>query len=315
MKLKYAIVACNDNRAYLHFWPMVYSAWTRINVVPYLVLIANKTPDDLQHKDNIVCFSPLQTINNETVSTIWTAQTIRIYYPSILSCLDLDMAKDGILISDMDILPLNHAFFHESIQKHADNTFFCYRDVLRSEDMIPICYNVASQNVWRAVNKVTNLVEVRETMIDLYQKTNNRWTTDQETLWKMAQVYPQFESRTDDLDPKFTRLDRADIQDGKEPTDNQIMYGDFHMLRPADEHSEQNRKLFERYAMGPTTRNMIQNGIKEVSNDPVATSYEVYFTAFSIVLFLLIIVVMIMYTRQMVKRTTRAEQSLFHFTL
>jgi len=261
MKLDIAIMACNENRMYLDFWPLVHHAWTKLNVVPKMIFVGYEIPIDVPFRDDIILFEPL-----ENVSTIWTAQVIRIFYPALMQ------TQNGVIISDMDIVPMNYDYFHKSIESVTTDTFFCYRDVLRHENMLPICYNVASPKVWSSVSIVRNIQDIRNRLSELHKITGDHWCTDQYELLKYVERAQKeglkFIGKSDETRPCFSRLDRIDpiVKDFKIPDSNNI-YCDFHMLRPQSEFSEQNQKLFDTFfkqdAIPTTTENIVPHTIQK----------------------------------------------------
>ena len=60
----------------------------------------------LEYKDNIILFN---TIPN--VSTSFISQYIRILYPCILNY------ENGIMITDIDMLPMNRTYYTEHVER------------------------------------------------------------------------------------------------------------------------------------------------------------------------------------------------------
>jgi len=241
MKLKTALTACNENPMYLDFWPQVHYAWTHLQVRPIMVLVADRIPDHIEYPNDIVLFKPL----GPNISTAWTAQVVRIFYPSLIE------TKDAVIISDIDMVPMNKDFFHNAIKNVRDDTFFCYRDVLRNEDMLPICYNAATQKTWQRMNLVSDIQQLRQAMIQLYNTSEDRWTTDQEELLRLVleaqKLGMPFIGKQDDEDPKFYRLDRENKSLLSGAPYGAVPYSDFHMLRPQSTFRDKNAELFTKF--------------------------------------------------------------------
>lgn len=244
MRLGCALVGCDENPVYLDFWPLVHEAWSRIGVVIKMVLIAPRLPIGIAYPHDVIVFEPLPQI-----PTAWTAQVVRIFYPALLS------TRNAVIITDMDMAPMSRTYFHDALAPIESETFFCYRDILRHEGMLPICYNAARPRVWARVTGATTLAQVRQQMISLYQE-NSRWTTDQEELLRLVlSSGVPFVGKQDNTPPNFLRLDRADkeVMDETGPEPEPGNYCDFHMLRPPSRHYERNRALFERLAEAPVS--------------------------------------------------------------
>ena len=102
MKLDCVLTAVNENKLYLDFIPIFIKTWNKLypDVDVKIVLIAKDIPEDLiLYKNNIILFNPI-----EDVLTSFTSQFIRLLYPCILDY------KNGVLITDMDMLPMNSTY-------------------------------------------------------------------------------------------------------------------------------------------------------------------------------------------------------------
>ena len=99
MKLDCVLTATNEKKIYLDFVPIFIKTWNKLypDVDVLIILIAESIPDDLLiYKKNIKLFNPIQN-----VLTSFTAQFIRLLYPCLLNY------ENGVLITDMDMLPMN----------------------------------------------------------------------------------------------------------------------------------------------------------------------------------------------------------------
>ena len=117
MKLDCILTAVNENTLYLEFIPIFIKTWNKLypNVDVKIILIAKKIPEEyLCYKDNIILFEPI-----ENVLTSLTSQFIRLLYPCILNY------DNGVMITDMDMLPMNRSYYTENI-KPFDNSKFIY---------------------------------------------------------------------------------------------------------------------------------------------------------------------------------------------
>uniref|UniRef100_A0A6C0D5N8 Glycosyltransferase n=1 Tax=viral metagenome TaxID=1070528 RepID=A0A6C0D5N8_9ZZZZ len=236
MKIGTILTATDLNPLYSDFIPIFIKAWNKIvptaNVI--IILIANSIPDELiQYKNNIKLFNPMPNISNSFVS-----QCIRILYPRQVE------SNDGVLISDIDMIPLNKKYYVDSIKDIDNSTFISYRDVLGSEQ-IAICYNVATPEIWKSLigNEDTKLL--LENWYPAYNGISGGkgWYTDQE---KLAEYYKKYNGNKIMLNDKltgFNRLDRIDNIKISEKLKNHIysgVYSDYHCMRPYQEFKELN---------------------------------------------------------------------------
>ena len=164
MKIQYCIVASDLNNLYYDFFPLVKKFWNKINIKVFLILISDFIPENLQpFKENILLFPPIPNI-----PTAFIAQNIRILYPCIFpNCCD---KEDGIILSDMDLIPLNYNYFHTTaIDYDPETIFLVYRNVIEHEKEYPICFCLASQKVWCDIFPfIKNENDIRTTLNDWY---------------------------------------------------------------------------------------------------------------------------------------------------
>jgi len=115
MKLDCVLTAVNDSRLYLDFVPSFIKTWNKLypDVDVKIIFISKNIPDDLLvYKENIILFEPI-----DNILTSFTAQFIRLLYLYILNY------TDGVLITDIDILPMNRTYYTEHIKPYDNNKF------------------------------------------------------------------------------------------------------------------------------------------------------------------------------------------------
>ncbi len=209
-----------------------------------VVYVATELPEHLRGVPNIVLFQPIKG-----ALSAFVAQSVRLVYPCLMDC------ADGILISDIDMIPLRKEYFTEPIANIPDNKFVSYRDVMLHLNEIAICYNVASPQTWREVMKVHSLDTARD-RIAIWSKVTTSagkegtagWSLDQKVLYASVIRWGHNPFRVcmlSDSVTKFRRLDRS-CTDSKRQ--NAIMYhliragyySDFHMQRPWEVSSDNN---------------------------------------------------------------------------
>jgi len=291
---KTVIVSSNLNELYIDFWEMVYKSWKHIGINPILILILNKhetVQGSLMYKENIIPFYVKNGMN-----TAFVSQCIRLLYPAILKKFNNEMNEinknsnnemnemnemnennqnsihDLILISDMDIIPMNKNYFtipiNDSI-KNPDTHFYIYRsNILKESKQIAMCYNAGSEYTWGKLFGINNLEDIYTRLDQWYNSIEysgihggKGWSFDQEILYKVIyhndvngehnNFRPNVIELTDDSQ-KFNRLDREQLQFllyysnyYKEPTGvvrtqfsiifeniGTGKYSDYHMLRP-----------------------------------------------------------------------------------
>jgi hypothetical protein len=217
MKLDTCLVACDLNGNYTDFVPLVFKLWKNIvKVKVKLVLISEYIPSVLDpFKDDIILFRPI-----ENIPTAFQAQCIRVLYPSLLE------SKNGIIISDMDLIPLNSDYYNKNIESYSNESFIVYRNVIDEYFQYPICFCAATPNTWKEIFKVESEDDIRHILKYWYSLTTDYsissansvgWALDQIMLFK----YLSTESAKDkvillkDEDTGFKRLDRSELKEIK----------------------------------------------------------------------------------------------------
>ena len=188
MKLSCVLVACNENTKYLDFWPAVKEAWWKIVHLPcIMVYVGESLPKHLE-KDPAVRF--FKAIPGWPTAT--QAQCIRLLYPALLG------GDDAVMISDMDMIPLQRAFFTEGFQSFNRNQFVSLRGIDETEKQIYMCYVGATPRIWGELFSVTNENDVRNRLIELSQRYpadgkhgGQGWCSDQLELYEKVELWQQ----------------------------------------------------------------------------------------------------------------------------
>ena len=250
MILECVLTAVNENKLYLDFVPIFIKTWNKLypNVDVKIILIAKKIPEYLLcYKSNIILFEPIKN-----VLTSFTSQFIRLLYPCILNY------ENGILITDMDMLPMNRSYYNENIKSYDNNKFIYYRGNICFEDkQIAMCYNIATPKIWKNIFEITSLEDIRNKINYIYHNNNIKegsgntgWCIDQLTLYNKVLNWNKKTNNFVCLNENrtgFKRLDRTRFNINDKSIINNITagnYSDYHCYRPMSEYSEINWKIF-----------------------------------------------------------------------
>jgi len=251
MKLDCVLTAVNENKLYLDFIPIFIKTWNKLypEVDVKVVLIANDIPEDLiLYKNNIILFNPI-----EGVLTSFTSQFIRLLYPCILDY------KNGVLITDMDMLPMNSTYYTRNIVEFDNNKFIYYRDNICFEyKQIAMCYNIATPKIWKDIFKVNSINDIANVIKETFTKNiikeghgNTGWCTDQITLYNKVMEWNKKTNNFIRLKEKqtlFKRLDRNTFDISNVNIRNNITsgkYTDYHCYRPMSKYSKINWEIFD----------------------------------------------------------------------
>ena len=244
MKIDLSLVASDLNTDYLDFFPLVLKTWKNIVGIDIkLILISMQIPENLiDYKYNIILFKPI-----ENIPTAFQAQCIRILYPCILN--------NNIIISDMDLIPLNKTYYVDNIKNLSDDSFVIYRNVLEDINQYPICFCAANSSIWKKIFNINTEEDIREIMKHWYSqipendyKISNPyslgWALDQLQLFYSVNKWNKNIIKLNDKETVFNRLDRCDIEyikSNKELIKNNInkgIYSDFHLPKPYNKYKE-----------------------------------------------------------------------------
>jgi len=251
MKLDCVLTAVNDNKLYLDFVPIFIKTWNklypRVNVK--IILIAHEIPENLiVYQNNIILFNPI-----DNISTAFISQYIRLLYPAILNY------ENGIMISDIDILPMNRTYYTENINNFSNDKFIYLRDVLMDNyNQIAMCYNVATNKLWGDIFEIKSLEDIRRTLTDKFNNIHYvdghgsfGWSTDQIDLYNNLMKWNTITNNLiilNDNSTGFCRLDRDEFTLDDINIVNNIkngIYTDYHCYRPFKDYEYINSKIYE----------------------------------------------------------------------
>ena len=209
MKLACVLTSCTIDQPYYGCLPLFIQTWRKLypEVKVKVVFIHETLPAELEpYREHLIHFPPLLDVPIK-----FTSQYIRLLYPAVLN------EEGGVMITDVDLLPMNRRIFNDSIRHVADNAFvsdkepyqhlvrwfqtFADDNVTELREMerrtgilkqIPIAYNVASSRVWGDVFGVRTAEDVSEKLISVYEKyrgKTNVWFIDQKDLHQAVKAW------------------------------------------------------------------------------------------------------------------------------
>lgn len=238
MKLGTILTATDLNPLYTEFIPAFIDTWSAL--VPEadicIVLIADAIPENLQpYARHLTLMPPVPG-----VATAFQAQCIRLLHPRDIT------RNEGVLITDMDMLPLNRAYYVNSIATAPEDAFVIYRmGVLHQQ--YPMCYNIAHPATWRSV---FGHIPSAELIASWWNPTftggagGPGWYTDQIRLYDAVNAWSGPKVGLRDMQTRFKRLDRSQsFTRHLDHTCMQVkigMYSDYHALRPYNQHKATN---------------------------------------------------------------------------
>jgi len=235
MKLSCVLVACNENTKYLDFWPAVKEAWWKIAHLPcIMVYVGESLPNHLRQDPAVKFFKAVPGWPTAT-----QAQCIRLLYPALLG------GNDAVMISDMDMIPLQRAFFTHGFEPFNSNQFVSLRGIDEGERQVYMCYVGATPKVWGEIFNISTEQDITNRLTEWSQKYpadgshgGQGWCSDQIELYQKVKLWQQLWPERVGLKPwtqEISRLCRSNpyewmtYSDTLEKNLKDGKYVDFHM--------------------------------------------------------------------------------------
>lgn len=213
----------------------------------------------LLYKSNIILFDPI-----ENILTSFTSQIIRLLYPCILNY------KNGVLITDIDMLPMNKTYYTKNIIEYDNNKFIYYRNnICLQYKELAMCYNVATPKIWKDIFKINSVDDIvyyikHVNNINIIKEGhgNTGWSIDQKTLYNRVTEWNKKTNnfvRLNETQTKFMRLDRHRFNIDNIKIKKNIIegnYTDYHCYRPMSKYSNINWEVYNLLPSNETNKVM-----------------------------------------------------------
>lgn len=252
MKLDCILTAVNNKPLYIDFVPLFIKTWKKLypDVDIKIILIHDEIPINLLEYDSyIILFKPI--IN---ISTAFISQYIRILYPALLN-----QYKNGIMITDIDILPMNRSYYVKNIENFSNDKFIYLRHVCIEEyNQIAMCYNVATSNIWSEIFNINSIDDINKRLSEVFFSIEHEeghgkkgWCQDQIDLYKYVMNWGKNKENfiiLHDSKTGYNRLDRNRFDINNQQLQILIKLGffsDYHCYRPYNKYKEINGKIFD----------------------------------------------------------------------
>ena len=130
MLIDYVVISSDDNPLYKEFYEPVSIKWNKLG---YKVFYINITENDSEIIENE--YGLIKNIKAvPTISSGFQSQTVRLFASSLLP-------DKNILLSDIDMLPLNGEYFKEKAKPIKDNEILLYSgQPYGNVPYYPMCY-------------------------------------------------------------------------------------------------------------------------------------------------------------------------------
>lgn len=250
LKLECVLTAVNENEMYLDFIPLFIKSWNKFypEVDIKIILIAEKIPEKfMKYQKNIIVFTP----ENQEISTAFISQFIRLLYPCLLK------NDNGVMITDIDSIPLNYTYFKDNLKNIEKDRWVNYRD-WKEHKQIAMCWQIATPKTWREVFKINNVDDINRKLEEVNSRINYKdgstdsgWFTDQYYLYEKVMDWNKKTNKylfLKDRDTGYKRLDRIDFKDINTNIKKNLengRYSDYHLHRPAHKFEKINNEIVD----------------------------------------------------------------------
>ena len=180
MKLSTVIGSVNNNPQYYMFIPKQILFWNKFNINFIAIFVGEKIPDELiSYSNNIILWN-----KNLDLNTAYVAQNLRMYYTSLIKLPDNEM----IMMTDMDMLPMNNKYYTEGLDIFSKNDFIYYRHI--DINQIYMCYNASHPDNWSKLFNIYSEKDIENKIIENYNNNydgipgSTGWFIDQEIMYK-----------------------------------------------------------------------------------------------------------------------------------
>lgn len=225
MILTTVIGSVNSNSQYYMFIPKQIAFWKHFNINFIAIFIGEKIPEELNdYSQNIILWNRNLNLNHSYVG-----QNLRIYCASLINLPDDEI----VMITDMDMLPMNDIYYKKDIENYTKDDFIYYREI--DGNQIYMCYNAAHPDTWKKVFGISNENDIEKRINETYDFNysgipgHTGWFIDQVIMYKYLINYPHLKV----LQRKIKRLEMWDfkkmLSDGK--TNFVSEYDDAHFHR------------------------------------------------------------------------------------
>lgn len=165
MKIDICLMSCDSNEKYYSFYIYVKKIWEKmLNIKCILIFVGENIPIELvEFSDDIILYK-----NKNRLHSAFVAQNIRLLWPALFEC------ENGVLIADIDIIPLSKKYFLGQIEDLDENSFINYTYESLCDDIgeYYMCYNVAKPQIWKKIFNINTIDDIDELLEKWFKDIN-----------------------------------------------------------------------------------------------------------------------------------------------
>ena len=218
MKIDYVIISSDDNPLYKDFYPIVAKKWNDLGFKVYYINITNI--DEIINNE----FGVIHRVKKlPFVSSAFQSQVIRLF-----SC---NFINGNLLMSDIDMLPLNADYFNQYLSELTKNNIIIYSgQPYNNVPYYSMCYVLANSELLKKILSIEGISfgDFCNTLITIY---GEKWNVDENFMYEKFQFFKEnLVIKNRDFS---TRIDRSNWNYDV----NKLKIGyyvDSHLLRPCN---------------------------------------------------------------------------------
>lgn len=232
MKIDYVVISSDENPMYADFYNVVASQWNRLGFkVLYLQIVSDIEKDSGLVETQYGLAKLFKAVPN--ISPVLQAQVVRLYASKVLP-------SNNLLISDMDMLPLNGSYFTNEADKVNIDRILIYSGAPYMDvPYYPMCYILGKGVVMSQHLHIEDKFE--DFVIKMSKYNGGAWNTDEKY------VYDKLNNRGEVIVLRTSRTGRGRIDRSNWNYDLAKLkagyYIDSHLLKPYSKYKNEIDKL------------------------------------------------------------------------
>lgn len=229
MIIDYVVISSDDNPTYKDFYELVAKTWFKLGFKTYYINIT--TENSIEYNE----YGVIHKIKSlDGIPTSFQSQVVRLFSSNLI--------EGNLLMSDIDMLPLNGDYFNENSKLLNKNNLVVFSsNPYQNVPYHAMCYILGSSKTFKEILNIENL-SFKDYCKLLESKYGHDWNTDEKFFYDSSS---NFKERLILLKRVFneTRIDRSSWSYDISQLQNK-KYIDSHLLRPYNQNKKELDKLF-----------------------------------------------------------------------
>lgn len=229
MKLDCVLACIDDNSLHLDFVPIFIKTWQKLypSVHIKIILVSKNIPMDfIEYKKYITLFEPIHNVSSNIILGL-----LKYLYPCVLH-----YTNGGVMVTDIDVIPLNKNFFTDSILTVKNDRFISLGESY---------YHIGTSTTWKDVFDIQSTQDIRHRILQLFRGNTHEYIQHKIMVWDN---HTRKLSHLHDKETHFKRLSRNTFSMNNTKMKNDIrdgIYSDYQCYRPMNLYSPVNYQVYD----------------------------------------------------------------------